>query len=253
MNISQIISQLLIDFWYVIPLLIVAGTLKSPWFKGLFGEFIVNISSKWLLDKNEYHLIRNVTLPTPDGTTQIDHIVVSTYGVFVVETKNMKGWIFGTENQRKWTQKIYKHSNKFQNPLHQNYKHIRTLERLLGLKEHQIHSLVVFVGESTFKTDMPENVTYGFGYTRYIKSKKQPLLSPQEVSQIINKIEQGRLRQSFNTNRTHVKHVKAIKNKKKNAIACPNCASPMVQRKSKNGNTFWGCSRFPKCRTTKNM
>ena len=237
----------------MIPLIIVVGILKSPWFKGLFGEFIVNISSKLLLDKNKYHLIKNVTLPTADGTTQIDHIIVSIYGVFVVETKNMKGWIFGTENQRTWTQKIYKHSNKFQNPLHQNYKHVKTLEQLLGLKDNQIYSLVVFVGESTFKTDMPENVTCGIGYARYIKSKKHPVLSPQEVSEIINKIEQGRLSLSFNTNRAHVKHVKDIKNKKKNTIACPKCGSPMKQRKSKNGNTFWGCSRFPKCRGTKNM
>jgi len=253
MDLSPIVSQFLKNFWYLIPLIIVVGILKSPWFKGLFGEFIVNISSKLLLDKNKYHLIKNVTLPTADGTTQIDHIIVSIYGVFVVETKNMKGWIFGTENQRTWTQKIYKHSNKFQNPLHQNYKHVKTLEQLLGLKDNQIYSLVVFVGESTFKTDMPENVTCGIGYARYIKSKKHPVLSPQEVSEIINKIEQGRLSLSFNTNRAHVKHVKDIKNKKKNTIACPKCGSPMKQRKSKNGNTFWGCSRFPKCRGTKNM
>jgi len=70
-----------------------------------------------------------------------------------------------------WTQKIYKHSDKFQNPLHQNYKHVKTLEQLLGLNDGQVYSLVVFVGDSTFKTAMPENVTYGFGYIRYIKSK----------------------------------------------------------------------------------
>ncbi len=253
MNFSPIISQFFQIFWYLIPLLVVVGILKSSWFKGFLGEFIVNISSKWLLDKNKYHLLKNVTLPTTDGTTQIDHIIVSIYGVFVVETKNMKGWIFGTENQRTWTQKIYKHSNKFQNPLHQNYKHVNTLEQLLGLKKNQIHSLVVFVGDCTFKTVMPENVTYGIGYAKYIKSKKQPVLTPKEVSEIINKIEKGRLRQSFNTNLVHVTHVKEIKNKKKNTIACPKCGSQMVQRTSKKGNTFWGCSRFPKCRGTKNM
>ena len=82
------------------------------------GEFAVNVSAKLLLDKERYHLIKDVTLPTTDGTTQIDHIIVSIYGVFVVETKNMKGWIFGSPQQKTWTQKIYKHSQKFQNPLH---------------------------------------------------------------------------------------------------------------------------------------
>ena len=58
--------------------------IKSPRFKGLMGEFIVNFYTKLLLDKKDYHLIKNVTLPTDDGTTQIDHIIVSVFGVFVV-------------------------------------------------------------------------------------------------------------------------------------------------------------------------
>jgi len=148
MDFTPIISQFIRNFWYLIPLLILVAILKSRWFKGIIGEFLVNISAKFLLDKNEYHLIKNVTLPTEDGTTQIDHIIVSVYGIFVVETKNMKGWIFGKENQSTWTQKIYKHLSKFQNPLHQNYKHVKTLEQLLGLQDNQVHSLVVFVGES---------------------------------------------------------------------------------------------------------
>ena len=163
-------------FLCLILFAILAAILSSPWFKGITGEFIVNISAKLMLDKNEYHLIKNVTLPVENGTTQIDHVIVSIYGVFVVETKNMKGWIFWNENKNIWTQKIYKHSIKFQNPLYQNYKHVKTIQSLLGLNDQQVHSVVVFVGESTFKTEMPENVTYGFGYIRFIKSKNKLVL-----------------------------------------------------------------------------
>ena len=92
--------------WYLIPFFLVAAVIKSPWFKGKAGEAAVNLSARLFLDKTRYHLIKNVTLPTEDGTTQIDHIIVSPYGVFVVETKNMKGWIFGNAKQRYWTQKI---------------------------------------------------------------------------------------------------------------------------------------------------
>ena len=158
MDFTPIINQVLGTLWWLIPLAILAVVLKSAWFKGIVGEFIVNLSVKLFLDKDNYRLIKNVTLPTEDGSTQIDHVIVSKYGVFVVETKNMKGWIFGGLNQKTWTQKIYKHSSKFQNPLHQNYKHVKTLESLLELNDEQIHSVVVFVGDSTFKTDMPENV-----------------------------------------------------------------------------------------------
>ncbi|MDZ7854092.1 MAG: nuclease-related domain-containing protein [Halomonas sp.] len=76
-----------------------------------------------------YKPIHNVTLPTPDGSTQIDHIFVSRFGIFVVETKNMKGWIFGDKDQAQWTQKIYRKSFRFQNPLRQNYKHVKSLEK----------------------------------------------------------------------------------------------------------------------------
>jgi|TARA_A200000159_G_scaffold38471_1_gene34845 restriction system protein len=106
-----------------------------------------------MLNPNTYHLIKNVTLPTDDGSTQIDHIIVSKFGVFVVETKNMKGWIFGNPKQRMWTQKLYKHSSKFQNPLHQNYKHVQTLVSVLGLNDDQVHSVIVFVGDS--KAELP--------------------------------------------------------------------------------------------------
>ena len=210
MDFSPLLQTLLSALWYVIPLVILAAVIKSPWFKGKAGEAIVNLSSRLLLDKNRYHLIKNVTLPTADGTTQIDHIIVSRYGVFVVETKNVKGWIFGNAKQRYWTQKIFKHAQKFQNPLHQNYKHVKTLQALLGLGDHQVHSVVVFVGESTFKTAMPDNVTQGIGYVRYIRSKKDLVLSSEQASEVLEKVASGRLKASLSTDRAHNRHVRAL-------------------------------------------
>jgi len=254
MDYSPIINQVVSTIWYLIPIGIIVVIFKSPWFKGVIGELVVNLSAKLMLNKHTYHLIKNVTLPTKDGSTQIDHIIVSIYGVFVVETKNMKGWIFGNPIQPMWTQKIYKHSNRFQNPLHQNYKHVKTLESLLGINEQQIHSVVVFVGDSTFKTKMPENVTYGGGYIKFIKSKKEPVISESEVNEITSKIETGRLAPSYKTNCAHVKHVKNIITEKENIKnqACPKCGSSMVLREARKGQNigkkFWGCSNFPKCR-----
>jgi restriction system protein len=90
-----------------------------PFMKGVLREFQVNLIARLFLDKQVYTLFKNVTLPTEDGTTQIDHVIVSRYGLFVIETKNMKGWIFGSAQQKIWTQKIYRHTSKFQNPLYQ--------------------------------------------------------------------------------------------------------------------------------------
>ena len=204
MDITPLVHQILGTLWYLAPIVVLVGVVKSPWFKGIFGEFQVNLATRLRLPRAEYHLIKNVTLPSGNGTTQIDHIIVSRYGVFVVETKNMKGWIFGNPNQKTWTQKIYKHSNKFQNPLHQNYKHVKTLEERLSLPATAIHSVVVFVGGSTFKTKMPENVTQVGGYIRYIKSKRECLLTQVEIDEIVGAIETGRLRPGVTTNRAHI-------------------------------------------------
>jgi restriction system protein len=243
--------------WFLIPIFILLVIMKTPWFKGLIGETLVNLGAKMFLNKDEYHLVKNVILPTADGTTQVDHIIVSRYGLFVIETKNMKGWIFGSPNQKTWTQKIYRHTNTFQNPLHQNYKHVKTLESALGIDGSKIHSVVVFIGDSTFKTEMPDNVTSAGGYIRFIKSKKEILFSDVEVRAIRDKIASGRLTPSFKANREHVKHVKDIVSAKQNAEICAKCGSPLVLREIKKGpnegKKFLGCSKFPQCRFVVNV
>lgn len=257
MDITHILKPLFEHFWFLIPLAIFVAIWNSAWFKGVVGEFMVNLAAKWFLDSKTYHLIKNVTLPMEEGTTQIDHIIVSPYGVFVVETKNMKGWIFGGEKQKTWTQKIFKHTQKFQNPLHQNYKHVKVLEKLLGLKSEQIHSVVVFVGDSTFKTPMPPNVTYGGGYIRYIKSMRGIVLTHDDMERVVSSIESGRLSRTLTTHVKHVKHVNEIVRKKQDGVACPKCGSDMVMREVKKGanigKKFWGCSRFPSCRGAVNI
>ena len=242
------------QYWWIFPLIVLILFLKTPFAKGIVGEAIVNFATNVLLDKSKYHLIKNVTLPTEDGTTQIDHIIVSEYGVFVVETKNMNGWIFGEEHQKTWTQNLYKHKHKFQNPLHQNYKHCKTIETALGLGAHKIFSVVVFVGDATFKTKMPENVTYSGGLFRYIKSKTNTILSMTEDNSIIAQLESGRLSRSYKTNREHVNHVKDIIVKKNSEPLCPRCGAALVVRVVKQGvnarNEFYGCKSYPRCKYT---
>lgn len=243
--------------WWLVPLSLLLAFLKSPFVKGIFGEFQVNLLANLLLDKQHYTLFKNITLPTDDGTTQIDHIIVSRFGVFVIETKNMKGWIFGSANQKTWTQKIYKHTNTFQNPLHQNYKHTQTLQAALDIDSDKIFPIVVFIGDSEFKTPMPDNVVYAGRYIRYIKGKTRHLLSDLETMNICKKIESGRLSPSLKTHVQHVKHVNAIVEAKtqKADNSCPKCGKPMILRTAKKGemagNQFWSCSGFPQCISTR--
>lgn len=246
------LKSLFVQLWWIFPLFIAGVVVKTSWFKGFFGEWLVRLSAKLLLNPQEYRPIHNVTLKTPDGTTQIDHIFVSRFGLFIVETKNYSGWIFGDEHQPMWTQKIFKKTNKFQNPLRQNYKHVKALEALLNLAPEKIHSVVVFVGGSEFKTKMPANVTYAGGYISYIKSKTEVILSLPEVEAVATAISTGRMAPSFATNREHVQNVQRHLNPDAPRL-CPKCGEQMVLRTTKSGDLagskFWGCSAFPKCRT----
>ncbi|MFM4909043.1 NERD domain-containing protein [Aeromonas dhakensis] len=278
MDITAAIAPLLTQFWFLLPLLLIATLLKTPWFKGMIGEWFINLSLRLFLDKQEYHLLKDVTLPTPQGTTQIDHVLVSRFGVFVIETKNIKGWIFGNPAHKSWTQQIYRRRHSFQNPLRQNYLHVMTLRSLLGLADHQLHSIIYFIGDCTFKTPMPDNVM-NRGLIRYIKGKTTPVLTPAEVTRVIDTIQRGRLAANWQTHRQHVTQLKArhadpsfktvsthtpvrqsvtsLPSQDASPLdspspLCPRCGNTMVLRTAtrgeNKGSQFWGCSRFPKCR-----
>ena len=168
---------------------VLAAVLRSPRFKGWRGERAVQAAIRRQLDPLVYVDMHNVTLPTADGgRTQIDHLIFSPYGLFVLETKNLQGWIFGSERQAEWTQKIHKnHSQKFQNPLRQNYKHIKTLQSLLDIAPEHLHSVIAFVGDCEFKTEMPAHVTRGLGFVGHIQSFTQPVWSPEQMQALLDK------------------------------------------------------------------
>ena len=208
MDFTPVMAPLLSQLGYLLPLLLIAVVIKTPWFKGMIGEWFINVSIRLFLDRREYHLLKDVTLPTPQGTTQIDHVIVSRFGVFVIETKNMKGWIFGNPAHKSWTQQIYRHRHSFQNPLRQNHLHMMTLKSLLGLSDHQLHSVIFFIGDCTFKTPMPQNVM-NRGLIRYVKGITTPVLAESEVAHVVDTIQQGRLAANWQTHRQHVAQLKA--------------------------------------------
>ena len=278
MDFFAVIYPLLDQLWYLLPLLLLAILIKSPWFKGMLGEWFINLSIRLFLDQREYHLLKDVTLPIPQGSTQIDHVIVSRFGIFVIETKNMKGWIFGNPTHKSWTQQIYRRKHSFQNPLRQNHLHMMTLKSLLGVADHQLHSVIYFIGDCTFKTPMPDNVM-NRGLIRHIKGKTTQVLTPAEVMQVVETIQQGRLAANWQTHRQHVAQLKArhsgsprkplsakaVPDEKRAAPSpvtaqplgdqsptCPRCGNTMVLRTASRGenrgNQFWGCRGYPTCR-----
>ncbi|MDO4971633.1 MAG: NERD domain-containing protein [Bacteroidales bacterium] len=239
---------------------------NSPQYKGRRGE--ARISK--ILEKlpEDYVTINDVVLSTKSGTTQIDHVVVSKFGVFVIETKNYRGKIFGNDNREQWTQLIvtevtyarkwyktytYVKKSRLYNPVKQSLGHAYHVENLL--KSHcdvKVVPIVVFTDSSDItNVDSRYHVVYSSYLLSVIQGYKEECLSTEQVQAISSLIDQNNVRKLVG-NSAHVRNVQASLQNKQNKISaglCPNCGGSLVQRQGKYG-TFWGCSNYPRCRFT---
>lgn len=182
-------------------LLFLVGRLRSV--PSNEAEAKVSNTIRHHLQGEDYHLIDNITLPVNGSTTQIDHILVSRYGVFVIETKGYKGWIYGNERDRQWTQVLYKSKHRFGNPVRQNAGHLSAVRGLFNLKPDIFYSVVVFCGDLKFKSDMPPNVMHFTDIILYIKSHQVEVLSHSQMVYVIGKIETARLCRSREVDEYH--------------------------------------------------
>lgn len=173
------------------------------------GEALLSRALLKNLGPPNYHLMNHVTLQMKDGTTQIDHILVSRFGVFVIETKDYKGWIFGSAHQATWTQVLFNARFKFQNPIQQNLRHVRAVRELLDfLPPVVVKSVVVFTGDAEFKSVVPEGV-FGnvFEFLEYLHEQTDEVMSFNRLQFCVGRIETARLAIS---GKTDVEHVESL-------------------------------------------
>lgn len=222
--------------------------------KGKIGEF--NISSRLNhLNQNEYKVLNNIILRTKNNRTiQIDHIAVSVYGIFVIETKNYKGWIFGNENAENWMQVIYKEKHQFRNPVKQNWSHIYVLKELLSdFPNMRYVPIVVFSGSAILKEiSSSVYVIYDTQILKVIEREAaEKIISENDVLKIVKTITESNI-QDKETEKEHVENIhKAIieRQLKKENLICPKCGNELKLREGKYGK-FYGCSNYPYCHFT---
>lgn len=222
----------------------------KPQIKGFVGEKKVSFILE-LLSKNNYKVFSDILLETHFGTTQIDHIVVSRYGVFVLETKNYIGWIFGSENSEKWTQNIYGKKQQFMNPIIQNSTHIKALKQIFPeLEEHHFISIVAFSSNATLKVNVENsNVVYFKNILWTIWKYKNECLTEEQVKEIVENLQKLNVNSKKNR-KHHIKNVEHSRIRKERIISagiCPRCGGKIVERNGKYGK-FYGCSNFPDCK-----
>lgn len=229
--------------------------IKLPTIKGKIGEKGVSVTLSFL-PKNEYVVLNDLMFQNGSRSTQIDHLVISVYGIFVIETKNYKGWIFGNSHRDYWTQNIWGNKYSLYNPIFQNRSHIRFLiNKFSEIREHEnfIFPIVVFLSASKLQLSGDcDNVLWRNELNSYIRSHNQVVMSIEDchniaaIMQTYN-INDKKERQSHNAN---VRSAIYFREEKVYNGICPQCGGRLILRNGKYGD-FYGCSNYPRCRYTR--
>ncbi|MBR1453561.1 MAG: NERD domain-containing protein, partial [Lachnospiraceae bacterium] len=161
-----------------------------------------------------YHIIDNVMLKTKKGTTQIDHIIVSPFGIFVVETKNHKGMIFGDTYGQVWTQVLRNGHFLIYNPIKQNEGHIKHLSNAIKIPANYMQGVIVFTNRNADlrNIDCPWCFNIDMLY-EFITSFNRQIFNGKQMRQIIERIDKVNIDGYINRQK-HVNYVNSIKNRR---------------------------------------
>lgn len=180
---------------------------------------------------------------------------MSRYQVFVLETKNYVGTIYGEESDTYWTQAVGRRERLFYNPVLQNAGHRKALLNRVGIDVH-VQSVVVFSERARLRVNLymeKVKVLNNRDLLNYIYRFKRNVLTEGEVkrwNEELQALQKRKRRRWFSLWREHLQFVRSVQKAKRTASeerACPKCGAKLVLRNGQFGE-FYGCSSFPVCR-----
>ena len=245
--------------------------------KGNFGEYLTYMYIRGY-ESDGAKFLYNCYLPKDNGeTTEIDVLMIHKSGIYVFESKNYSGWIFGSEHQKNWTQTLTSgrksHKEHFLNPIMQNKLHIKYLEKQIG-EDVPFHSIIVFSERCTLKRIDVENpnifVIKRDDVNRTVSSinhRTGILISQSTVDEIYAQLypftqvtDEVKEKHIVDIKNAHTEQTIAQSDKRdelENNYVCPRCCGKLVLRTAERGthagNQFYGCTNFPKCRYIKKL
>ena len=229
--------------------------IKLPTIKGKMGEKRVAATLSFL-PKEEYIVLNDLMFKNGSHSTQIDHIVISIHGIFVIETKNYNGWIFGNSHKDYWTQNIWGNKYSLYNPVFQNRNHIRFLiNKFSELKEREacIYPIVVFLRASKLNlTGDNDCVLWRSELNSYIRAYSNIIMTIEDCHNIATILSESNIvdKEERNAHKVNVQSAIRSHEIKVSHGICPRCGGQLVLRNGKYGD-FYGCSNYPRCRYTR--
>ena len=210
------------------------------------------------LNCEEYRVYNDLLIRNGNFTTQVDHIVISRYGVFVLETKNIHGKVYGGGNAEFWKQYLpdtgykrygFTQEHQIRNPIWQNDGHIKTLRKLVFGNDVPVYGIVVFPNDTDINVTASQPVLNMYNLVPYIIQYRDVVLTSDQMGfyrrrllEVISTSESARTEHLENVYRSKERRDIAVSNGK-----CPLCGGNLVLRNGKYGQ-FYGCSNYPKCK-----
>ncbi|MBQ7906597.1 MAG: NERD domain-containing protein [Clostridia bacterium] len=216
----------------------------TPEEKGAMGEKMVAQTLGGTIEGEQY-LINDIILTDGKTTCQIDHVFINRYGIWVIETKNYAGMIYGQENSNSWTQVLaYGNTkNRLYNPIKQNNTHIHKLNKIVKLKI-ELFNVVVFANNEVDLSNVnARNVFYLSQLKQVVSTSTGLNLGRMQMEEYYN-----RILSAASTNVSMEEHIENIHTMQKQVAnnICPRCGGNLIKRNGKHG-PFMGCSNYPKC------
>ena len=179
--------------------------------KGTFGEKVSSSFSK-KLDPSEYKIVNDVIVKNDNHYSQIDHVVVSKYGIFVVETKVNKNAVYGNIRGKTWKQYVGSNKYEIKNPTRQNYGHIKSLETFLkDFDNLKMISIIAYSGFTKIKIYGEAKDVFVKNISQVpdlIKSYKTIAMSEEQKDEIFKRLCDFK-KENKNLKKEHISYVKA--------------------------------------------
>ena len=247
---EQVVNEFVLKLLPIVLSVFILGILCAIFYKkiiGKAGEFHVKNELK-KLPNDKYLILNDVMIEDNNTTYQIYHIVVSEFGIFVIETKQYNGYIVGNEYEKKWKQ-----NNKFyiNNPIHQNYGHIKALENVLKLEGNKFVPIVCIPSTAKIQVKSKSHVLHIDELNETILSYKEKIIDNyREIYKIIDSLNIV----DRDKRKKHVEYAKKIKDNQtvNGEEYCHKCGGKLIKRRGKYGD-FLGCSNYPKCKYTRKV
>lgn len=178
--------------WFL-PLALLILYLSSPRFRGDIAERRVRRLLAASLERNRYTLLNDFVLPAGGGTLVVDHLVVSKFGVFVIESQYAAGWVSGGEFQDRWKAQLFGRNRRFDNPMHRNRLQAEAVARVTGLPPAAIRRFTVLVGSKGFRRDAPPGVLRPDQLIRTLRKEAQQQLDDEQAARVLRSLQDARV------------------------------------------------------------